>query len=556
MKVYSSFFGLCCLVLIAMISLYSCASTGSPTGGKKDEIPPKLDSLRSTKNKQTNLNQRLFEFHFDEFVEVKDAIKQVLVSPPLTYIPQVKHKGKKVTFEFDKKEVLRENATYTINFGESIVDFHESNKLSNFTFVFSTGAVLDSLSLKGNIINALSREPEQDMVVFLYDNVEDSIVAKEKPFYFARTNKTGEFSFQNIKSDTFRLFAMKDENLNYKYDLPTEKIAFLDSLIYLEDTIVKSYKLVSSIPTPKTKLVSSNSKVYGKVNLLFNTNPKEITYQISDNEPITYKEIVNDSINIYYNTDIDSFFVYVLDDTLKVKPRGKTDFLKKSKFKREFANNSTQMLTGDSLMIGFNFPIDSFDVEKIEIEDTIGLLENVDIQISESRKNLIIKYNWLAGEKYFVSIDSNVIRNIYGMVNDSFGLTFSILTPTQTSTILGSIVDLDSTKTYVIKVFREKKLIYETVVNNVSETKINLKGLVPDKYNFEIIEDVNKNGKWDPGNYWQRTQPENIKTIKGDKLRENWESEVTISWKTGATVGSEPNKDESSLKNSIEQKLK
>ena len=80
--------------------------------------------------------------------------------------------------------------------------------------------------------------------------------------------------------------------------------------------------------------------------------------------------------------------------------------------------------------------------------------------------------------------------------------------------------------------------------------------MVPDKYNFEIIEDVNKNGKLDPGNYWQKTQPENIKTIKGDKLRENWESEVTISWKTGAAVGSDPNKDESSLKNSIEQKLK
>ena len=556
MKVNLSFGGLFCLVVIAMMTLSSCASTGSPSGGIKDVIPPKLDSLRSTKNKQINLTQRIFEFYFDEFVEVKDAIKQVLVSPPLTYIPQVKHRGKKVTFEFDKKEVLRENATYTINFGESIVDFHESNKLSNFTFVFSTGDVLDSLSLKGNIINALTRDPEQDMVVFLYDNVEDSVVAKEKPFYFARTNKMGEFTFENIKSDTFKLFALKDDNLNYKYDLPTEKIAFRDSLIFLSDTVIQSYKLFSSIPTPKTKIISSNSKGYGKVNILLNTNPKDIAYQISDSELITYRDIVNDSINIYYNTDIDSFFVYILDDTIKVKPRGKPDFLKKSRFKREFANSSTQILPSDSLIIGFNFPIGTFDIEKIEIADTIGLLENVDVRLSESKKALILKYNWLAGEKYFISIDSNVLSNIYGIVNDSFGLTFSILTPEQTSTIIATIVDLDSTKTYILKIYREKKQIFQTIVNNVSETIVNLKGLVPDKYNFEIIEDTNNNGKWDPGSYWQKLQPENIKTIKGDKLRENWESELTISWKTGAILGSEPNKEKSSLKNSLEQKLK
>lgn len=556
MRVYTYFLGLCCLVLIAMMTLSSCASTGSPVGGIKDIIPPKLDSLLSTKNKQTNITQRIFEFHFDEFVEVKDAIKQVLVSPPLTYIPQVKHRGKKVTFEFDKKEVLRENATYTINFGESIVDFHESNKLSNFTFVFSTGDVLDSLSLKGNIFNALTREPEQDMVVFLYDTVEDSIVAKEKPFYFARTNKMGGFSFENIKSDTFKLFALKDENLNYKYDLETEKIAFGDSLIFLIDTTIQSYKLVSSIPTPKTKVISSNSKIYGKVNILLNAKPDDITYLISDADLVTYKDIVNDSLNIYYHSDIDSFFVYILADTIKVKPRGSADFLKKTKFKREFANNSPQTLSGDSIMIGFNFPIDSIDLEKIEIADTIGLLENVDIRLSESKKTLIMKYNWLPGEKYFISIDSNVLRNMYGMVNDSFGLTFSILTPTQTSSILATIIDLDSTKTYIIKISTEKKQIYQTIVSNVSETLVNLKGLVPDKYNFEIIEDTNNNGKWNPGNYWQKIQPENIKTIKGDKLRENWESELTISWKTGAALGSEPNKEESSLKNSIEQKIK
>ena len=112
-----------------------CASTGSPSGGPRDVTPPKMDSIRSAQNRQTNFKPRQVDFYFDEFIEVRDPIKEVLVSPPLTYIPQVKHRGKKVSFAFDEKEVLRENATYTINFGESVVDFHEGNKLPNFNFV-------------------------------------------------------------------------------------------------------------------------------------------------------------------------------------------------------------------------------------------------------------------------------------------------------------------------------------------------------------------------------------------------------------------------------------
>jgi len=238
------------ILLGIIIFIAGCASTGSPTGGPRDVTPPILDTLLSSPNKQLNFRPKELTFYFNEFVEVKDPIKQVLVSPPLLYIPQVKHRGKKVTFAFDEKEVLRENVTYTINFGEAIVDFHEGNKIDNFTYVFATGNTLDSLNLKGKILNALTNEPETDMVVFLYDDARDSIVRKEKPFYFAKPDKTGMYEFTNIKSDTFRLFAIKDENLNFLYDLETEKIAFYDSLIVLREDFDKELILTASLPKP------------------------------------------------------------------------------------------------------------------------------------------------------------------------------------------------------------------------------------------------------------------------------------------------------------------
>ncbi|MBC7885779.1 MAG: Ig-like domain-containing protein [Saprospiraceae bacterium] len=539
-----------------MAGLSSCASTGSPSGGPKDVSPPIQDTIMSTKNYQKNFKPRQVEFHFNEFVEVKDASKQVLVSPPLTYIPQVKHRGKKVTFTFDEKEILRDNATYTINFGDAIVDFHEGNKLTNFTFVFATGDQLDSLSLEGSVKSALNQEPEVDMVVFLYDHIVDSVVAKEKPFYFAKVDKTGKFTFTNIKSDTFRLFAIKDENLNYLYDLETEKIAFGDSLIILTESMKENFPLIASLPEPPLKIMTTGTKTYGKINILFNKPPGDIQYRVSDPAIMMSSVQVLDSLNLYYHTMADSFYLYIHNDTIKVKPKGRDDFLKKTVMKRTFAGNPTQFLPKDSIVIGFNYPIERIDYEKIRLSDAIGQLEDVNYTISTSKKNLIVKYDWLAGEKYTLSVDSQIVRSIYGVVNDSFGLSFTVLKPEQMASMKVRITDLDSSKSYIIKILKDKTEIYKTKASRVSLTDLVLKNLVPERYNLEIVEDINSNGKWDSGNLWLRQQPERIKLIKGDKLRENWESDFTVSWITGSMAGGEPNTGQSGLQNSTTQKPK
>ena len=107
------------------------------------------------------------------------------------------------------------------------------------------------------------------------------------------------FEFKNIKSDTFKLIAIKDENLNYIYDLETEKIAFSDSLIYPNVNFSKNFTLYGSIPVPLIKILSSNAKSYGKVNILFNTNPRDIFYTLSDSTIRTFPDPINDSINIH-----------------------------------------------------------------------------------------------------------------------------------------------------------------------------------------------------------------------------------------------------------------
>lgn len=532
------FFG--CLVHILLAA--GCASTGSPTGGPRDLTPPVLDTFRSDKNRQVNFRPSILTFYFDEFVEVQDPIKQVLVSPPLTYIPQVRHRGKKVTFAFDEKEVLRENATYTINFGEAIVDYHESNKLSNFSFVFSTGNVIDSLSLKGSVVNALTGEPEKEMVVFLYDNLRDSAAFFEKPFYFARTDKEGKFTFSNIKSDTFRVLAIADENLNYRYDLESEKIAFYDSLIVLNSKFSKNIGLVASNPVPALKIQAVNARQYGKINIQCNTTPLKVpAYYIIPDSVNHVALISGDSLQIFYNTFLDSLTLITLGDTLVVKPRGRADFISRSKFRRDFSRTQLPALPADSLVIAFNQPIQEVNKESVRVFDSIGVLNNMNLKLSKDKKSLIVKHAWAHGVRYTISVDSAALTSMYQLTSDSSGASFTILEADKLASLKIRITEMDSTAHYLVQILRDNIRLKTERISYRTNYTMSLTGLVPDRYDVVIILDLNQNGVWDAGDYWKKSQPEPYRRYKGDKLRENWEAEMNISYTKGLMQGNEPN---------------
>lgn len=58
------------------------------------------------------------------------------------------------------------------------------------------------------------------------------------------------------------------------------------------------------------------------------------------------------------------------------------------------------------------------------------------------------------------------------------------------------------------------------------------KSVVPDGYSVEVIQDDNKNNLWDPGNYWEKIQPEKMKIYKIERPEINRENEVPIIWST------------------------
>ena len=211
-----------------------CANPIPPDGGPEDTQPPQLVEEESSPNYQVRFEKQRIELTFDEWVELNDVFNQVVVSPPLEYPFEASLKGKALRFEFDEEEELRPEATYTINFGEGVRDLTERNPTENLRFVFSTGDYIDSLSVSGRVVDAKTGEPVEGALFMLYDNLSDTVVRTERPFYFARTNKQGSFLIENVKSGTFKGFALQDANRNYRFDQAQEPIGFPDTLLVCE----------------------------------------------------------------------------------------------------------------------------------------------------------------------------------------------------------------------------------------------------------------------------------------------------------------------------------
>ena len=221
------------LVLAFILSFFSCAQVGSPAGGAKDSLPPVI-LLSKPPNFSTEQDVDGFKvkIYFDEYIQLKELNKMMYISPLTEEDPEVKLNGKKLMIKID--DSLMRSVTYSISFGNSIQDNNEGNPLENYKYIFSTGEMCDSLSVRGQLLNAFDHEVVEDVWVMLYDNFNDSTPIKERPSFVARTDTAGRFSIEYIRAGEYRIFALKDENRNFLFDMPNEQIAFSDTILLPE----------------------------------------------------------------------------------------------------------------------------------------------------------------------------------------------------------------------------------------------------------------------------------------------------------------------------------
>ncbi len=242
------------LAVLSFAGLLGCASIGSPGGGLYDETPPVL--VRSEPAEAaTSVTRQKITMRFNENIKLDNANEKMTISPPQVKAPTISSNAKTLTIEL--RDTLQANTTYTIDLGDAVQDNNEGNPLENLSLTFSTGDHIDTMKVMGTLLNAKDLEPVTGAFVGIYalnedgifpargkegDSLQlaiDSIVAlypdsifSLRPFERAgKTDSYGRFTISGVGPGKYRMYAVKDGNTNYMYDVNSEDIAFVDSLI-------------------------------------------------------------------------------------------------------------------------------------------------------------------------------------------------------------------------------------------------------------------------------------------------------------------------------------
>ncbi|HNW99252.1 MAG TPA: Ig-like domain-containing protein [Bacteroidales bacterium] len=544
-------------LIIAWLFAASCANIVTPSGGPRDVTPPMVvnsDPKMNTKN----FEGKTVKISFNEFVQLNDIAKNVIISPFTEETPDIKIRGKSVVVEFN--DSLKSNTTYSVGFGNAIADITEKNILSNYRFVFSTGQNIDTLVIKGVVKNAFTQIPESDVFVMLYTQYEDSVPLKKTPYYLAKTEADGSFYFSSVHDNSFKIFALKDVNSDYLFDQPNEKIAFLDTLIKPEviDTTkdsISQYKntvfnlnLFEEAPSVQ-RLLKASAIMYGKINLIFRKPLENYSLNEIIKKGSGYKVESNktkDTLTLWMNNpEDDSLIIEVIDnktilDTAeiglmkkKTKTSGRGGGILPLHLKPNVSGNSSFDYY-KPITIEFSNPIVKHDFNKIIFtennKDTITpviFFDSSNISTSDIiLRKIKIDYKWKEGTNYSLFIPPATFRDMFDLPNDTLKINFKTTENRDYGNIILQIHPKNINDHLLIQVVNEKDVAMDEK-SIVGEGTIKFNFLKPGNYKIKVIVDTNNNGKWDTGNYLEKIQPEKVYYNPNSiQVKANWDMEL------------------------------
>lgn len=568
-------------VSVITLILHSCANMGHPEGGPLDEKPPQFIGS-SPINGALNNQKKKFVLEFDEFIKIEKAMEKVIVSPPQVQMPEIKQNGKKITINL--LDSLKPNSTYTIDFSDAIVDNNEGNPLGNFTYMFSTGTVIDTMEVSGYVLDASNLEPVKGILVGLHSDLADSTFKKKSFERVSRTNALGRFVIKGVAPGTYHIFGLQDANQNFMFDQKSEMLAYygkkviptsesrmrndttwrdsttVDTIIstkythYLPDNLVlRAFK-----EDAKTQyLIKSERLKQQKFSLYFGAKSKVLPTikGINFDEKDAFfieKSLKNDTIHywikdsmIYKKDTLNMTLSYLYTDTLgNLSPKVDTLYLTAKKINVDVPKKSKKgepeptkflpmkstvppiMDVNKNIRLEFEEPIANYDKSFIHLKQKVdSLWKEVPFVIRNDTLHPLsyeLLTEWVPEKEYMFVVDSMAFHSIYGLFTDKVKMPFKVKSLDDYATLSFNVVNADSTA-YIELLDGQDKVVTRT---NVIKGRADFYYLIPGKYYARLINDTNGNGVWDTGKYDTNLQPEEVFYYPQMlELRALWETE-------------------------------
>lgn len=534
-------------VAIAVCFLFAaCAKIVTPSGGAIDRIPPK--QLKSYPEQNSlNFKEREFVIEFDEYIVLDNVMQNLLVSPPLKVKPEVNAKLKKVYVK--GLDSLAENTTYIFDFGNSICDFNEGNRLNGFKYSFSTGDYIDTMIFEGRVLEGFTMKPIADKYVMLCKDTLFSSLYDNDCAYITKTDSNGWFAFSNIANSDYRVLVLDDKNQNKRYDLPTESIGFSEyavnsyakdslsfekkkrNLVFYEQVVDTVQKIVTSKFLSKSVfLLSFSNPLSQKVNIDILNKDKvgDVLYEFSEQRDTVY--VFSCSPSGFDNLDI------------KIKDGAceeEVSLVNTAKGKRSNGPScfGFELLKRDSvdyynvLLLRTALPLKTKEVSAKLIDETDTTMLSL---LSDEFRRLSLPDGLQEGKKYKLVVDSASVENIAGEKNCKFSLDFYLTKKTDYGQLVLNCTDsLFASVPHLFYLCDVKSNVLQVVRTENGQNEVLFENIKEGNYRVKCVLDVNGNGKWDRMDFGNAKQGE--KTTMFDKvvsIRKAWivEENWNILW--------------------------
>ncbi len=535
----------CLLALLAT----ACAKQGFPSGGPKDTAPPVPVGCQPA-NESRNFDGNRFFVEFDEYVVLKDAANNVLVSPPLKQTPEYKTKGR--GFVVQMADTLQPNTTYLFQFKEAIADFTEGNVLPSYEYVFSTGDAMDTMMLAGSVLQARNGKPWTETVSvlayrdsrFTADST-DTIATWGQPDLVTRCDKEGHFAFHYIPTGRYRLVAVADKNRNLRVD-PADAVAW-------DTTFVQAVDSIDSASAPRLFISAPERQQQRLLKAEFtNKHHIEITTAVPMQQPIVAGDSVvqhlgsrGDTLHLWLvhetsdTVHLTLFDASGLADTLHLRYRpttrkgGRNAATIKAEPKLMSALCSGSNAFYDELWLAFANPIkataESLEAEVMLMTDSSTTHYSITLDSTGLRAR--IEASLRSGERYRIRLRDSLFTDLYGTPTDSLVFT---LTPKDYGTLKVKLNNMTG-KPLVVEVLDNRDTVVAHKQLMGLDGEMAFTHLKAGEYRLRAVVDADSNGRWTPGNYRLGRQPEEcIVYDKTLQLREKWEMEEQ--WTVGAPM--------------------
>ncbi len=444
-----------------------CANIIPPTGGPRDSLPPRLVQATPV-DSSVNFTGNRIVFSFNEYVDVQNIQENLIVSPTAKIEPVVEFKLRTVTVRI--KDTLEPATTYSLNFGNAIRDINEGNELKNFTYVFSTGSVIDQNELSGKVIIAETGKTDSTLIAILHRSGDDSAVVKERPRYYAKLDSSGNYRFRFLPAGTFYLYALKDEGGTRRYLDTSQVFAFASKpVVVTEKTIADTLYAYAQAVTDEKKSVGAPS-------------------------PLTSREKTQDK-RLIFQTNLD--------------------------------NNQQDLLS--NFQLSFSTPLKVFDTAKVIFADyKFQPFTGYRFTPDSTNKVFSLVHTWIPDSTYNIILEKDFAEDSTGkQLIRKDTLTFKAKKETDYGSLRLRFPNLDLGRNPVLQLVQSDKIVF---TQPLDARIFNARLFKPGDYSIRILYDDNRNGKWDPGSFFgEKLQPEKVfSVIKPTKVKANWDNDDTF----------------------------